>query len=87
MNNVSDKKPKATAAEMLAEIKNKELKRVNAKFSTPGNTDDISPGLQKTTQLMDEAERLLMQGDDEAGRDSNLLNTGKPVKDFRAAAG
>lgn len=68
---------------MLAEIKSAELKRINQKIQSGKQfSEDSSPFtpckqdtlLQKTTNLMDEAERQILQ-DEHPSRDSNLLNS------------
>ena len=78
--------PKLSVNEMLADIKRKdELKRVNAKIGSGkqfGEDAPFSPSkepgsetlLQQTTNLMDEAERQILQ-DEHPSRDSNLLNS------------
>ena len=83
--------PKQSVSEMLADIKRKdELKRVNAKFGS-GKTfeedqpqtpsKDADPFLDNTTNLMDEAERQILQGDVPPNRESNLLNSLQLLKE------
>ena len=69
------RKQPLTAAEMLSQIKKDELDRVNRKFgkqSSNVNGDDTM--LQKTTNLLDEAEALLAGGNP-GEDDSNLLQS------------
>ena len=87
LNGQSNQKPKQSAAEMLAEIKRKEeLKRVNEKFGKQGidapQNNRNETILQKTTNLMDEEELLLLiDREDRAAnkanknRDSECLNS------------
>jgi len=66
---------------MLAQIKRKdELERVNRKFGKQPTEDPMTPSklgsetiLQKTTNLMDEAEIALLGGGELQEEDSNLL--------------
>ena len=75
-----------SAAEMLKKIKQDELARVNNKFgkaNQPTTSPTQVPGddtvlLQKTTNLLDEAERALVGADNTPSRtddDSDLLLT------------
>lgn len=91
INMQGNRDKKLTTAEMLDQIKRKdELDRVNRKFGkaqsevvplTPGKHAPSDDTLQKTTNLMDEAELLLLLPNGckpEQADDSNLLQSITP---------